>query len=574
MNAAMAACSAALLLQRSSADAHAATGQPTRRASNGDIIRVGEHISGPGDKTGAVQALIDSLVPGDALVFDAGIWRVDGKLTVEQDDITITLGTGAIVDRSSGAPATTWLESTGDRFILQGEGEILGPKSWNGRNVAWTFATILCRGASPRVEGITLTNVHKVGIGFKEADGTSTVEGVTIIGNYPAEQWSGVETAHFGITYDPSHTRSRLRAVDNVIKSCVQGVFLGNFGPGSSRRTTIIRNRIEGCHNHAFYNAGGYESAIFAENIVVDCEVPVVITGYGHMVANNTMYATGTGGRLNTTCHIQMRESSGGLVVGNRLSGDVWASAPGVDGAPAIDFMNLPAAGVNTLRDNVCIGNVIEISDTNDAIGIRVGSASTITLENNVVANNVIVGGGTSTRAAIVISGSAKARQRSAEVTGNTIRLTKPTSGIQVLKADQTTIRRNSVQLEALSKSATLIDGIQLGSSSARTTADDNRFVCPPTAGTNITFRGIVEEPGTKGNRVSNDRFDVDDTLLNAFVPHVLQGTSGVVLHERLPGAPTVVAAPGSTRHRTDGGPRTTFYIKESPAHLTTWRAI
>lgn len=540
----------------------------------GNVIRVGEHVSGSGDKTSAVQSLINGLTAGDELVFDAGSWRVDGTLTVPQDDVRITLERGAVIDRSAGAVAATWLESTGDRFNLGGHGEIVGPSSWDGTNVAWTFATILCRGDSPRISGIKLTNVYKVGIGFKEATGTSTVEGVTIIGNYPAAQWTGIETVHFGITHDPSPTGSRLRALNNTIKSCVQGICLGNFGRGLSSGTIMTGNDFEGCLNHAVYNSAGFVNAVFANNTVVDCQQPVVMTGDGHVVANNTMYATGTGTNLNATCNIQMRESSGGVVTGNRLVGDVWTSAPGGDGAPAIEFLNIPQSGVNVLRNNICIGNTIEISETNDAIGIRVGSANTVTSENNIVANNVIVGGGTSRQAAIVIGGNATTRQKFAKVTGNIVRLTNATSGIYVFGADHTTVKDNTVYLDANAATATTIGGIRVGPSSSKTTADGNKFVCPSTAGTNITFRGIYEEAGTTGNRFSNDEFDVNEAQLAAFVPHFLQSTSAALLDEQLPGAPAIPAAPGSTWRRTDGGPGATFYIKESAAHLATWRAI
>jgi len=541
---------------------------------HGSPVRVRDHFSGVGDGTSTLQALIDTLSPGDELVFDAGVWQVDGTLTVPQDDITVTLAHGAVIDRSRGSIAASCLESTGSRFRLAGAGEIIGPQSWDGTNVAWTFATVLCRGDSPRISGITLTNVHKVGIGFKEADGTSTVENVTIVGNYPASQWSGTETVHFGITHDPSSNDSRLHAVDNTIKGCVQGICLGNFGTGTSSGTVMMGNRFEGCHNHALYNSRGFVNAVFAKNTVVDCQQPVVMTGNGHIVAHNTMYATGTGNSLHTTCNIQMRESSGGVVVGNRLVGDVWTTAPGVDGAPAIDFFNLPSAGVNELRDNVCVRNTIEISGKNHAIAIRVGSPNTITSENNIVSDNVIVGGGTATRAAIVIAGSASTPQKLARVTGNVIHLTKPASGIYVGAADQTEITDNTVHLEAAAATATAIGGIRVGPRSSRTTADGNTFGCAATAGTNITFRGIYEDPGTTGNRFSNDEFEVDDDSLTAFVPHFLQSTSGVILHERLPGEPRVVAAPGSTWHRTDGGPGSTFYVKESAAHLATWRAL
>lgn len=569
-----ACCAARVLLPAGAGDARPTVENAKLELRGGPVVRVGDHVSGEGDKTAVVQSLISGLSAGDELVFGPGVWRVDGTLTVAQDDITITIDRGAIINRSAGAPATTWLESTGARFHLRGAGEIVGPSSWDGTNVAWTFATILCRGHAPRIRGITLTNVHKVGIGFKEATGTATVEGVTIIGNYPSAQWTGVETVHFGITHDPSPAGSRLRAVDNVIKSCVQGICLGNFSSGTSSGTIMKGNYFEGCHNHALYNSRGFANAVFAKNTIVNCAQPVVMTGNGHTVAYNTMSATGTGNNLHTTCNIQMRDSSGGVVKGNRMIGDVWASSPGVDGAPAIDFFNLPSAGVNVVRDNVCIGNTIEISDTASAIGIRVGSANTVTNQNNVVAGNVIVGGGTTRSAAIVIAGNPATRQRFAEVTGNVIHLTKASSGIYVVAADQTRVAGNKVHLEAVSATAATLGGIRVGPTSSRTTAEGNTFVCRPTAGTNITFRGVYEDAGTTGNRFSHDKFEVDDTLLTAFVPHFLQSTSGVVLHERLPGAPAVVAAPGSTWRRTDGGPGSTFYIKESAAHLATWRAL
>lgn len=542
---------------------------------NGTVIRARDVLPTTGDLTTSVQSVLDGMAPGDTLIFDNGTWRMDGKITVSQPDITLTLNSGAVINRASASASVTWLEATGARFTLDGTGSVVSPASWNGTNVTWTYAVILCSGSYPRISGITLENVNKVGIGFKDANGTATVENCTILGNYPAAQWTGIETVHFGITHDPSPLGSRLRAVNNVIKSCVQGICLGNFGTGSSSGTIMTGNDFEGCHNHALYNSGGFVNSVFNANTILNCAQPVVMTGNGHIVSNNTMYATGTGNNLHTTCNIQMRESSDGIVSANRLYGDVWTSAPGGSGSPAIEFLNIPASGVNVTQNNICIGNTVVISSTNNAIGIRVGSANTVLNKHNIVQGNLIIGGGTPDQAAIVLAGNASARGEFSTVDNNTIKLTKPASGIFVFGNDSASITNNKTYLECDSPTSVVIGGIRLSGSTSKSYCHGNRLYAPTGKGVNITLRGIYEEAGTVGNRFMYDLFDVASGTLTAFVPHFLQsGTSGALLVEQLPGAPAIAAGPGSMWLRTDGGAGTTLYIKETSGSSGVWRAI
>ncbi|MGM7668532.1 hypothetical protein [Microbacterium sp. A93] len=98
------------------------------------------------------------------------------------------------------------LTITGTGVPIEG-GTIESPSVWDGANVAPTYAVVHVKTEDVRIAGLRLVNVPKVGIYFDDVQ-TGTAEGCCITGNYPAASWTGMETGHFGIAYNPAGTGS------------------------------------------------------------------------------------------------------------------------------------------------------------------------------------------------------------------------------------------------------------------------------------------------------------------------------------------------------------------------------
>jgi len=517
------------------------------------------------DLTSAIQAFLDARANGDTVVVNTGTWRVDGTLTMAQNNFTLHLRPGSIIDRSAGSAVVDGIAASGTGFVLEGFGTIKSPATWDGTNVAPTYAVVHCTGAAPTVRDITLTNVPKVGIWSKDADGTTVVTGITVIGNYPAASWTGVETVHYGIHHDPSATDSRIKALNNTVSSCVQGVFLGNYGAGSSTGSILSGNDIMGCHNHAVYGSASVTNVTVTANTVTDCATPIAMTGEGHDVSHNQFTTTGTGGNLNAACSINMRDAIGCTVSFNQMVGDLSSSS-----GPAIDISTLSGA---TIRSNRVIGNRISVTGTNTGIGIRVGSGTATDVTDNIVQGNVVSGPGVAFQGVIAIFASDSVGIGN-KILDNSIVVKGNTNGIYVTGCIGTDVRGNHIRLEYSAPSAITLGAMYFTGTSRSTRFSENDITCTSAYGTNIALRAAWEAGGTLTNRIGPNRYSMDLTLLTSATIHVLQGDSSSVLDEALPGAPGTVCGPGSRWMRTDGGASTTLYIKETAAGSATWRAV
>lgn len=534
---------------------------------NPGVVHVREHISGSGDKTSAVQALVNSLSNGDELIFDKGTWRIDGTVTFPQDNLTCRLRAGATIDRTNGNAFISTFVFSGDDVDLRGWGKITSPASWDGTNSAWTYAVVHCTGASPKVKQWQLENVPRVGFGFDDCNGDVIVDGVTVVGNFPAGSWTGLNTVHFGIAYDPGVTDARIHVTNKtVVKSCVQGFASGNFGTGSSEGSTVTDSIFQGCHNHAIYESGGNASMLINANIFIDCAQPIAMTGHGHTVSNNKLKATGTGSNIHTVCNIHMRNATGCKVFGNTLEGNLF------QGAPAIDFSHV--SGGTTITDNDCYGNTIIVTGTNTGIGIRMGATTTTTWRNNSVHHNTLVGGGITNFGAIVLSAANGSPGIGGMATHNRVTLKGAWAGVYADSMLYPDLSHNHVRIEFDAGSPVTIGGVMLQSTVVGAQIDYCTFVCTALWGTNVTFRAIYELSGTTGNRIGPNRYELDLTKLTAGVRHFMQVTSGSILNEALTGAPAVACGPGSTWRRTDGAAGTTLYIKETAASSAVWTRV
>lgn len=515
------------------------------------------------DSTSALQSLISGMSPGGTLVFDTGTWKVNGTLTIPHNDFTVRFESGSAIDRTAGSATVSGFVASGARFRMHGPGEITSPATWDGTNSTWTYAVVLLTGDSPTVEDITLNRVPRIGIGFKDTTGVANVRHVTVLGEYPASQWTEVETMHAGVAFDPG-VNSTLNMWLSRVESCVQGYFLGNYGTGSTVGSVVAGNNFRGCHNHAIYVSVGATGVIVGKNIAIDCSRPIAITGDNHIVIGNGLFATGTGGNLHAVCNIHMRNASGAIVSNNKMSGDVFSG-----GAPAIQISGI--SGGTTFRKNIVTDNSIEASDTYAAVGISVGT-TTGTVDGALVQGNQITARGIANQGVITVFAN-PGSGTDVRILDNSIRIRGESHGIYVYGNTDADIRGNTIRLEWDAPSAKTLGGVVL-STCTGTRVSQNTISVPADWGSNISFRGVYEVVAATGGQYSRNKFNYNLTKLVSGTPYFIAASSGAIMDEQQPGAPTYAVSPGSQWLRTDGGAGTTLYIKESASSSTAWRAI
>lgn len=512
------------------------------------------------DDTTAVQTALTA----------GGTVRLDGAYSLTS---TLTIATtNTLLDLAPGTNLTTTV-SAGDAILVTAAdvtihgGTITSPATWDGANVAPTYAVIRTTAHGLTVDGVTLVNVPKVGIFVDNADDLA-VTGCRIIGNYPPESWSGTQTAHFGIAVDPGLSGRSGRTVisGNIIRSCVQGAYFGNYGAVATGAygALVVGNVFDGCHNHGVYNAGGLDACTVTGNTFTRCSLPIAMTGPGHVVSSNTIFTHGTGNNLDLA-GISMREPVGCTVIGNTIKGDAPTSSV------IIDLGNY-VTGSTAMMRNVVAGNTIDVAG-GSSVGIRIGrSTQSTTCHDNVVSGNVIRAVGAVNVGLITLALPVGAVGTGNKITGNTLVVLGNTNGVYIGNAQHTTVQDNSIRFEFNAGSGVTLGAVLLAGA-VRTVVSGNDFYNAPGFGTNVTVRGMWEAAGCSNSRFSANRSD--STGLAGYT-HVVIGTAGsdAFMDEAGTGAPANAVMPGSRWSRLDGGASTSFYVKETASSSTTWRAV
>ncbi|GAA4776872.1 hypothetical protein GCM10025784_25990 [Citricoccus nitrophenolicus] len=383
---------------------------------------------GPGQHTG-FQDFLDSLEDGDTALID-GCFEIRGA-TVRASSVQILFGAGARLLLSE--PFEDGLVVKGDRVSFDG-GILEGPGSWNGVNTPWQHAMVHVMGEDFLARDVTLLQVPKVGFGIRGAG--ARIRDCRITGGYPEHSWTGVETGHFGIAFDPSTDESSVLSgsVQGCdIRSCVQGISMANHGSGAAGAYSVANNSFQDCHNHGIYAQSG-QGSLITGNIFIGCQVPIVVTGKDHTVSNNILRA-----RMDSSSRdlvgINVRDAVDCMVAHNVIRGR--ASAESV--AISLDGMAGEAVTGNVVSDNT-----ISLEGTGRPV-IRVGNNAVI-CEHNTVSGNSVRGGGQDGQGAIVVTATtASAGGRFNDVVSNSIRVGAAAAGILLERQIGATVRGNTV---------------------------------------------------------------------------------------------------------------------------------
>jgi Right handed beta helix region/Periplasmic copper-binding protein (NosD) len=513
-------------------------------------------MTGTTDMASALQSALNTAAAFGLEVIGHGVIRTDAMVSVPASSSLRLRG----VTIKPSVAAQTCL-TVGARASIEG-GVIESPATFDGTNVAWTYAVVLVSGADASIQGLHLVNVPKVGIGVREVH-TARVSNCIIEGNYPSASWTGVETVHFGISVDPGSTAdlSGILVTGNVVRSCVQGFFAGNYGGGvTCRGITVTGNTFATCWNHGVYGSVGIAGANISDNTFVRCQIPVAVTGSHHVVSDNTMTTSGTGDQRDIT-GISVRDPIGCSITGNTVQGD----AP--TGSVIIDVREL--AGV-VCRDNIVADNIIDVAG-GSSTGIRVGAGSATTHENNRVSGNRIRSIGSVGSGLITLAAAGSGFGIDNAVTDNSVVILGNAHGIRLSRQQNGTVRGNKVRLAYDAPSATTLSGVELADSSY-CQVDGNSVLAPAAWGTNVTLRGVTESGSSGSNRIERNQYRFDLTKLAAGTPIVLAGASTTWIDEHGTGIPALAAAVGSQWHRTDSAGNDALYVKELAG--TAWTPV
>jgi hypothetical protein len=397
------------------------------------------YTSTSGDQTTALQAFLTALSDGDEAKIVGSVNFT--TVTIAHNNVRVHLAPGAVLNKTTAA--TDGILVTGTNVRLEG-GTITCPATFDGTNVQPTYAVIRTTAVGTTVANMTLTNVPKVGI-YADEGSDLRVTGCTITGNYPAGSYTGVETGHFGIAINPSASGSSGRNIisGNFIRTCVQGVFMGNYGATSTgaEGSTISGNVFDGCHNHGIYNAGGLVAVTVSGNAFVRCQTPVALSGNGHAVTGNVMFTHTTGNGVDSP-GISMREAVGCTVTGNTIKGDAPV------GSAIIDLTNF-TAGFTAIYRNTVTGNTIDVAG-GSSTAIRVGHPTNTTTfcHDNIVTGNVVRGAGRVGVGMISLNPASGCATWGNKITGNTVVMQGECYGINVSNCSHSSVQNNSVRLE------------------------------------------------------------------------------------------------------------------------------
>ena len=227
-----------------------------------------------------------------------------------------------------------------------------------------------------------------------------TVSGCLLEGNYPSASYTGTETGHWGVVFDPyvSSSSGNFKLNGNTIKTCVQGCQPGNYGAGGVVQGFIATSNIfESCWNHGVYS-NFTNGATITGNSFNRCQIPVVISGDKNVVSGNSMFTSiTTVGDQRDVLGISVRDGSFNVVSGNTLVGVLNYPTNAV----GINIQDV--SGASDLIGNIISNNTIDIP-TGLGVAIRI-SASTTTCSDNVIIGNTVRASGVTTEGLIGVYG-------------------------------------------------------------------------------------------------------------------------------------------------------------------------
>ncbi len=324
----------------------------------------------------------DELAIQSALNFGGVVCLVDGTynigdISILKNKTHLILNNKAIIQSTKSF--TTAIFVQGNDCIIEG-GTLFMPPVFNVTNTEWTYASIHVSGTNTRIIGVTIDNVQKVGIGFKNTN-NCYVRNCIINGNFSS--YTGTSFGHYGIAYDPGGLGGTFVATNNTIQSCVNGIFVNNYGVSAEVPGILITgNIIKNCFKHAI-NCNGGEGQIINDNQLYYCGKAISTKcDRGAVVNDNMIYLGYEGIVLSDNVGIFLIDPVNVVCTGNNIIGN------GENDDAVVVLTNVDE---DIISGNIVSNNIIKLSVLAMTDAIQLGNNSlTLRLNNNIISNNII----------------------------------------------------------------------------------------------------------------------------------------------------------------------------------------
>lgn len=288
---------------------------------------------------------------------------------------------------------------------------IKSPTGWYGHNSKWqnNEAVVHISGHYFRAINNTIENIYRVGFGVRKANNI-LFSGNHIIGNYPASQWTGVESVNHGITLDGGKFTI---ITGNTIEHCVNDIFIGRYEGDYTVGVIINDNILNYTFGHAIYCGNDNEHTTITGNTIYNSKGAIACTGDGHSVTGNTILFDEKASLATSGAHISLRDSQNAVVSGNTIK---TINTVGPAGAS----IALQSKDKGLLKNNIITNNTIEQANFGPAIRVIPQNVEDFII-GNVIDGNMITGKCGENQGMITLAGSTVNRADYNKIRNNTI---------------------------------------------------------------------------------------------------------------------------------------------------------
>ena len=452
-----------------------------------NVLALGAKGDGVTDDTAAINA---ALAAHKRVVLPSGgTYLVNSSLTMALDDAELEIEAGAELRHVPSA--TKGITVSGARCRLSGPGKFKSLGTRDATNTEALYACVWITGDDCVVEGVRFEGVPKAGVKFYNAGG-GAVRNCDFDGEFPNADYTGSNTAHFGVVVDPEPGtyQGQVSVTGNHFRRFVSGVAWGNYGSASDNRGLLVSgNLFMDCHDHGVY-ADLINGATITGNTFDRCAVGVVVRGNSSVVAGNAIVNPGAVRSSLDRPGISVRDAENCSITGNTVVG----AFPG-DNYTAIAVENI--SGTST-RNNVIANNTVINTSAYTCTGVALGTALTETCEGNVIAGNTIEGQARAFDGLISLIMKSGSVGKNNAVTGNVVRSVGANYALHL------TVTGNNIAWEYDAPSAAT--GIVINVNDVDySTFCGNLLRCADT-GANVTLRGL-SAVGTQNLQLAGNNF-------------------------------------------------------------------
>lgn len=387
---------------------------------------------------------------------------------------------------------------------------IKSPTGWYAHNSKWqnNEAVVHISGHYFRAINNTIDNIYRVGFGVRKAN-NPYFNGNRIIGNYPASQWTGIESVNHGITLDGGKFAI---ITGNTIEHCVNDIFIGRYEGDYTIGVIINNNILNYTFGHAIYCGNDNEHTTITGNTIYNSKGAIACTGDGHSVTGNTILFDDKASLATSGAHISLRDSQNAVVSGNTIK---TINTVGPAGAS----IALQSKDKGLLKNNIITNNTIEQSNYGPAIRVIPQNVEDFII-GNVIDGNMITGKCGENQGMITLAGSTVNRADYNKIRNNTIIINGTNAsgwGIYTPYQKRLIIEGNDMRLLFNSDFERNMQFVRFDNV-INSIIRDNTLYIPSTYGENVTvfmFNATTSTHNTYTNNIAQNEAEIALTGFN-----------------------------------------------------------